>query len=215
MTRDQVAQIVKHNLDDAGVYYSDSDINESLQDAYDEIAVFTEFIERTIEISLQADTNYYNLSLLIPDYYRLVYIYNIGKKQFIYPDVERKISGYRADWELAYQTETNFTINGPKYIGIFGRTAFVEPNAKLKIWYKATAPIMQGNSIILINTNYIQLLENYSTADLLEQNQEFTKALEYWQTYEVDLLKYREKIQLLSKKDRVFSRPTSTVYARW
>ena len=203
MTQGEVALRIKHNLDDSGIYYNESDITESIQDGYDEIAVYTEFIEKQTEITLQPDTTYYDMQSLIPDYYRIIRMYLTESKRFLEPVIEIYNSWDRNDWELAYHGENNFTLSGPFYIGIWGRSG---TSQQAKIWYKAQAPKLQTNSTILINRNYINLLENYATADLLEQNEEFQKAQQYWQFYEKDLEDYRKKIQLLAKTDRIFAR---------
>ena len=206
MTRLQAISKIRQNLDDLGVtFYSVDDINESIQDAYDEIVVYTECLEKLTSLNWLSNYTYYDFSTLIPDYYRLVKIFNNNNNRFIEASNARYNTSYRQDWEITSGTPTDFTLLGPKLVGFAGRSA--NATGSFKVWYKAKAPtITNDNHVFLINDNFIELIEFYTTADLLEQNEEFSKAGAQWQQYDVMLEKYREKIQLLAKSDRVFTR---------
>ena len=65
---------------------------------------------------------------------------------------------------------------------------------------------MAGTDTPKIDVKFQLMLENYGTADLLEQNQEYTKSSIYWAQYDKQLEDYRYKIQLLSKSDRMMVR---------
>jgi len=206
VNRDQIAAKIRHNLNDMGVsYYSGTDVNDSIQDGYDEVAVYCECIEKTAQLNFQNDITYYDLSVLIPDYYRTVRIFSYNINQFLELNLERENFGYSDDWELSQGSARDYLIKGPKYIGISNRSS--NSTGNFKIWYKAQAEILKGTSTPRIDSKFQLLLENYGTADLLEQNQEFTKANVYWSQYNKGLEDYRFKIQLLSKSDRVFTRP--------
>lgn len=205
MTRDQIASKIRHNLNDAGVtYYSVADVNDSIQDGYDEVVVYCECIEKSAIVDFKSDTTYYNLSTLIPDYYRPIRIYSYNINRFMELNLELENSGYSLDWELTNGSARDYIIKGPKYIGISNRIS--NATGSFKIWYKAQANVLTGNDIPRINVKFQLLLENYGTADLLEQNQEYTKAQIYWSQYNKQLEDYRYKIQLLSKTDRIFAR---------
>ena len=208
MTRKQIFDRVARNLNELGlVYYTPTDIIESIQDGYDEVAVYSECIERTWALLLRPNTTYYDMFTEIPDYYRLIRAYNpkINGTLVVYSD--RQELQLRQDWELGTSTPRDVMILGPRYLGIAGRIT-VDSDIEVKLWYKAQANQLANDADIpRINTKYQVLLEHYATADLLEQNQEFVKAETYWAQYEKKLNEYRFKIQLLSKADRVFSRP--------
>jgi hypothetical protein len=205
MTRTQIADRIRKNLNDEGItYYSVEDITDSIQDAYDEIIVFTESLDAQANIDFENNTTYYNLTERIPDYYRLFKLWDGTRNFFFDVEGDRDQSNYRSDWELATSSPQNGVIVGPSLLGFFGRS--VNAIGHFTVYYKAQAPILLANTILKINENYLNLVENYCTADLLEQNQEFTKASKYWSMYEPELLKYRTKIQLLSKSDQVFTR---------
>ena len=204
MTRDQIAVKIRENLNDHGItYYSSEDLNDSIQDAYDEIVVYTECIEKITKITLPGDSTYYNFATLIPDFYRLMGIHNPEINAYLTPDTDRNQLNYRNNWETITGSARDFTILDYRYIGIAGRSSY---SRTFKIYYKAQAPTLSGSTSLLINSHYQILVEHYCTADLLEQNQEFNKAVNYWALYEHLLEDYKFKIKLLSKADRIFTR---------
>lgn len=206
MTRIELANKVRDNLNDAGVtYYSAADLNESIQDIYDEMAVYCQFIEKGINIDFENDTTYYDLADEISDYYRVIKIWNPAVKGYLTGVSDRDELNLRQDWELGNYQSREFLILGPRYLGLSGRTS--NASGHMQIWYKATAPTLTSdNSILLVNEGYLIVLENGVTADLLEQNQEYSKANTYLANYETGLEDYRAKIKLLAKADRIFTR---------
>ena len=208
MNRLDIATKIRDNISDAGItYYSKSDINESIQDGYDEVAVYSECIERWTVLPQVVDTTYYDFSTIIPDYYRIISIWGMEYKMFMEPVVDRDLVSYQQDWELASYGSREFMILGPNYVGISGRRSSIGSENQYRIYYKAQANKMTlDTDIPRININYHNLLELYGTADMLDQNQEYGKAAGYWNQYNDKLEKYKQKIQLLAKGDRVFTR---------
>lgn len=205
MTRDQIAQKIRRDLNDLGVtYYNATDINDSIQDGYDEVAVYCECIERSAILNFKDNTTYYDMSVLLPDYYRTVRIYSYLTKRFLHVNLERENFAGSWDWEVNQGTHYDFLIKGPKYIGISLRKTNAEGN--FKIWYKAQANVLGPSDVPRIDNKFQLMLENYGIADLLEQNQEYTKANTYWTQYNKQLEDYRHKIQLLSQSDRLIWR---------
>lgn len=205
MTRDQIAVKIRQNLNDNGVtYYSMTDINDSIQDGYEEIVIYCECIEKAVTLDFKSNTTYYDMWSLIPDYFRVIRIFSYATNRFLEANLELENSGYSLDWELTNGSFQDFIIKGPKYIGISSRSS--NATGSFKIWYKAQANKLSGNDIPKINAKFQMMLENYGTADLLEQNQEFSKASIYWSQYNKQLEDYRNKIQLLSRTDRIFAR---------
>ena len=206
MTRKNMANKIRINLNDLGVtYYSEDDLIDSIQDAYDEITVYCECIDQEIDINFQNDLTYYNLTELVPDFYRVIRVWHPGINQFMYIGSDRDENSMRNDWELTQATPRDVIISGPNMLGFVGRNS--NATGFFTLFYKAKGKNpLNDNDVFQINTNYLMLIENYCTADLLEQNQEFVKAQKYWEHYEPKLQEYRQKIQLLARSDRVFTR---------
>ena len=205
MTRDQAATRIRQNLDDLGVtFYSLSDINESIQDAYDEVVVYCGCLDSEVEINFANNLTYYDIRTLVPNFYRVSKIWHPGINGFYGLSNDRNELSYRNNWELSSNVSREALVAGPNRIGMVGRSA--NATGFFRLFYKTTAPVLSANTVILINEGYIRLIELYGTADLLEQNEEFTKASKLWEEYEVMLSKYKQKVDLLSKSDRVFAR---------
>jgi len=210
MTRSQLATKIHMNLDDLGVSFNSvEDINESIQDGYDEIVVYTECIEKRTSLVYLADTTYYDFNQLIPDYYRLLFIHDKTRNWFMTPVMEHDTESGFLGWEISTGTVREYMILGPKYVGLSPRSSNV--SGDFIVHYKATAPKLVDNSILRINSAYIQLPELFTIAEMLEMNQEFSKAQRYWVEYEKMLEEYRWKVQLWSQADRVFER-TQIIY---
>lgn len=214
MVRVQALNKIRQNLHDNGMtYYSIEDINESIQDAYDEIVIYSECIEKSIDIPVNSLVNtpesanpWTNIRKLIPDYYRLIGVLNQSTRQFLTPQIDREQDELRIDWQLSTGNVYDYVINGPDWVGFpnsYNQTA----NKPLRVFYKASAPkLTHDNQAFRILIDFQILIEWYCTADLLEQNQELIKAQGYWNQYEPKLDEYRDKIQILSRSDRVFTR---------
>src|SRR6187401_1795346 len=105
MNRITIANKIRNNLNDAGVtYYSLSDIAESIQDGYDEVVVYCECIEKVVNIKQLVNTTYYNMRLLVPDYYRVIRIWSSRINAMLNITSDRENLYYRQDWELANQS---------------------------------------------------------------------------------------------------------------
>ena len=118
----------------------------------------------------------------------------------------------------------NYIINGTEWIAL-PNGYFTSSHKPLRFFYKATPPkvvatefavypiptsevfpFADENHVFKILNEYQKLIEYYVTADLLEQDQEFQKAMVYWKMYEPMLEEYRKKVLNLSKSDRIFAR---------
>lgn len=214
MNRGQARKKIAYNLDDFGVFYSVEDINESIQDGYDEIAVVSESIERQVDLSVDVILNtmgggkpWLHIKTLIPDYYRPLAILNMSTRQFLTPNIDRNEDDYKIGWQISNTANVySFIINGPEWIAL-PNGYWQSSNQPLRVFYIAVPLRMQtDDDPFRILNEYQFLIELYSTADLLEQNREFTKAQQYWTDYEVGLNEYRLKILSLSKADRKFYR---------
>lgn len=201
---------VRENLYDYGItYFSPEDVSDSIQDAYDEIVVYSECYEKWIDLSVsQINAQpWFRITDLIPDYYRILGIYNRQTDMSVDLLADRDEDYYKLDWQNS-STGSVLTgiINGTDWIGL--PNFYADPQYKhMRIYYVAQAPKLSlDTDKFRIMHEFTKLIELYSTADLLEQNQEYIKATAYWKEYDTLLEEYRRKIFLLSKADRTFTR---------
>ena len=191
MTRDQILDRVKKNLNDEGiVFWTSQDGYDSIQDGYEAVAVESLCIEKSTTLARQDGLLYYNLYQLITDFLAIKAIYNPNSGMWLPSISLKELQGHGNDWEKIVALPTHFcpvsfeyTILWPRYTG----TTF-----NWTIYYAAQAPTLSASTVPLIPTEFQTVLEDYCTADLLEQAQELNKASRYW-------LSYTEKMAGLKK----------------
>jgi len=177
----QLITNVQRNLDDLGSNFYDptNDILPSLQDGYNLVAALTESIETYVSVPFQSGLVYYDFSKYIPNYLRIFGIYNNNINRWMYPTSMLELYRIRDNWELGagdpywflpidYHTVALFPVQA---VGVGSMT----------VMFKATA-----DTLVNSTTNFPQLpqehgnvLEFYSTDDLLDEAQEWSKALDY------------------------------------
>jgi hypothetical protein len=229
MTRAAIKTDIRSNLWDAGVtFYSQDDLNDSVQDAYDDIVILSKCIIRKVNRSFLDDVTYYDAAtdLGISDYLGMTAIFNNRTKRWLDDNISlRQLDNIRSDWETwtgspemwVPVTTKKFAII-PKITGsgmgdgaftriAFSSAFFIGSSAGMvdntfDLYYWALAPtLVNDNSTFLIAPDMNGLVEYYSTADLLEQAQEFVKAEGWWIQYYQGVEEYRERCANLAKSD--------------
>lgn len=196
-TRDQISADIRDALNDAGYFYSADDLNDSIQDGYDEIAAFTGCIEKAVAIDLVADQTYYDLRSLIPDFISLVAVYSRFQKRWLCPCSDRQLDKIRENWEFATGQPFAFWPVNYRWMAIHPRTP--DSTQQLYIFYKAAAPTLGATTEPLIPVEICQdITSSYSTMDMFEQAEEWVKAGLYFKGYTE---KIEELIRLMKKRD--------------
>lgn len=177
---------VRNNLNDQGVtFYTDVDILDSIQDSCDETVVKSGLIEKFADISFQANTGYYDLAALIPDFYAVTQVYNNLTRQWLTPQTLSDYDMIRDDWELWTSSPTFFTPVDYRRIVIVPRPAVAV--GSMKVFYKARCTTLNASSTLPFPSDVATTIEHYATADLLEQAREYQKASLQWKQAYDDL----------------------------
>jgi len=198
MTRDEIVAKAALNLNDAGYFYKPEDFNEAVQDGYDEIVSLTACYPKATTIAVTANKSYYDLPTLISDFVALRGIYNSRVRRWLIPKTPRWLDMQRNDWELQTGEPEYFAVFNYRYVGIYPRVTATSGN--FWVFYYAAADTLSGSSSPnLPAVSGDEAIENYVTADLFEQAEEFVKAQEYFNEYtrclrEVEL--YRDTLRL-------------------
>ncbi len=226
-TRAQIKATVRENLDDAGVsFYSESDLNESIQDAYDDIVCISQCICKSVDVAWIGGLSYYNFitDCGITDYLCTIAIFNYATNRWLRDDLNlRDLDRIRRDWENWIGTPQFWVTSdplhiavAPKYpqgdlpIGAFNPLAFSDafyigdlaPLGTFKLLYWATAPVLASDLSIFLTASDVQnMFEFYCTADMLEAAEEYTKAQEYWEKYYSSLMEYSSRVKRNNKHD--------------
>ena len=185
-------------------YYTSIDMNDSIQDGLDEVVAFSGCIFRSVVLPFQANLTYYDLVKLFPDYIGLVAIFNSVIRRWLSPTSLRKLNQARIDWETALGTPYYFVPISHRYISIYKKPG--TPNyGNAYIFYVAAAPLLGDGTSIPIPEDHLSALESYSIQDLWEQNQEFNKSSEYFETYVNNLETLRVYMQNKRNPERMMS----------
>lgn len=185
-TRDEIAASCRQFLNDAGVFYNASDLNDSLQDGYDEVCAVSGCIEKIAAISFTANLVYYDMPSLIPDFISVVGIWNRRVKRWMAPCSYRQLDQLSEKWETTLGEPYAFCPLSPRYVAIFPAIANigVADTNKMYVVYKAAAATMIGTTEPEIPIQIQEdILINYTCMDMFEQAEEWTKAQEYLKLY--------------------------------
>lgn len=182
MTRDELAARINRNLNSSGVFYTPDDINDSIQDGYDEVTAFCGTIEKAVSLPFIANLTYYDFATLISDFVGVVAIWNTTTKRWLFPISERKLDQERDNWEIATGTPEYFYPVNYRYVAIYKKPS-AAGYGNMYVFYRAAAPTLSGNTTPLLPVEFVDILENYTTADMLEQQREWVKATEEQKEY--------------------------------
>lgn len=202
MTRAQVKAKVRENLDDAGVtFYSEDDLNDSIQDGYNLVVASTGCIQRATLFPRLAETHW-KLAPSIPDFLYLTAIYDYETKRWLKGVSRRQLRVMREDWELQSGSLLMFSIPQIDRVSVYPHPA--EAKGACLIYYRALAPELTDATPLLIPSAHEDIIEFYSTADLLEQAKELTQAANWWDEFYSDLPRLKRAVSLSAKSDRMF-----------
>lgn len=205
MTRDQYIERVRLNFEGAGDFYGSIDFTDSIQDCYDEIAVLSGCIIKGVQIPIQPGLSFYDLRKFIPDYWAVVAIYCSTGAMWLSPSSKREVESLRWDWTKQSGTPLLFYPVNHRYIAIYPRPNSVSDRDIFYVFYRATSNTLGGSDIPQFPQEYFSTLESFITADLFEQQLEFTKAGVYFTEYQKHLAKLSEYIRQQKNPDRLFT----------
>ena len=217
MTRSQLRANVRSNLNDNGItFFKDSEINLSLQDAYNDIASKCQCIVNSVTLNWLAQVNYYDFlagnpdlngdpqNTPITDYLGTIGIFNNNSNLWLRDDVSiRDFDKIRIDWELWTGQPQFWTPRNIKYIAVAPK--LYQASGTFNLWYWGKAPIWNDDDDTvtepLVASDMQQLFEFFSTADLLESAEEAMKAGIWWNQYFSSRMEYKDRCRNLAGAD--------------
>jgi len=198
----EIKALVRKNLDDANItFYSNDDLVDSFQDGYNDIAAKARCIVKKYTQDWQQDLVYYDMIALgLTDYMGATAIFNNNANRFLDDNISlRQLDNSDDKWELRKGTPNCWIPVNNKFFAMYPvyGTAF----GNFDLYYWAKAPTIVDTDTPLIATDMQRLLEIYSTADLIEQGEEYAKAQILWEEYFSGLESYRERCENMAKSD--------------
>lgn len=101
-TRGQIKADIQSNLQDLSMnFFSDQDLNDAIQDAYNDVAIMSQCIQKKVTLNWISDLNYYDfVALGVPDYLGTIAIFNHVTNLYLRDDLNLKdFDRIRRDWE--------------------------------------------------------------------------------------------------------------------
>lgn len=206
MNRGQIKTNVRVNLNDNGVsptYFGDTELNDSLQDAYNEIISKTRCNVKKVRLNWPNETVYFDFitDFGVADYLGTIAILNNVTNLFLRDDVSlRDYDRIRRDWELWEGNAQFWAPHSLQYIAI--TPALAVGTGTFDLYYWAIAPtLVDDNTTPIIATDMQILLEEYTTVDMLETAEEPTKGNTWNEQYYKKIEMYASRCQKLAAAD--------------
>lgn len=203
MTRAELRANIRVNLEDAGVlYYTDEEINDSMQDAYNEICSKTRCLVHKSIIGWTSELNYWDFTptgFNLDRYMGTVAIYNHASNLWLRDDVNiRDLHRIRRDWELWRGQPQFWTPHSLQFIVVC--PCLQVGVGQFDLWYYQAAPqFVSDTDVPVIAADMHSLFEFYCTGDLLETAEETGKAQRWRLDYATNLEEYKERCHNLAK----------------
>lgn len=203
MTRADIRSNVQDNLKNAGVFFNDTDVNNSIQDAYFDVTSKTRCIIKTINLPWQSLHPYYDLitDCGVADYLSTWGVFNYVTNLWLRDDLGiRHFDDLRMDWEMWNAAPQYWAPHSLRRIAVAPNYAVATGNFKL--CYSGICPLIVSDADqLLIATDMQVALEEYATADLLESNQEVTRAQAHWNIYFPLIDQYKKRVENIARFD--------------
>ena len=187
-TIQSIATQVLPTLEDlTGTFYTPTDIEDSVQDAYDSFLVRTGCYQKVVNIPFVGGNIYYNLLNTVGTqqiYSRLARLFSYGINRWLSFQDVRFLAAQRFDWELSPGTPWWAYIVNYQWLGFFPHYGQNVSNFDLFLSI-GQDPLLTDVQVLQIPDQFANGIIFYTVADMLEQQGEYSKAMTFWSEYEV------------------------------
>ena len=167
------------------VYWTEADVEESLNDGYQELADATEWYERHVTMDLLSHRTYYDMRYVAEDtWLGPRRCFNNQTSRWLDPSNVNDFDSERVKWEDNGGEPQRFFMRGSWWFGVWP-----QPDADsgtLRLYYSGTPPTLTADAdTIEIPLEFQEGVIEYAVYDLLAQEAETAKALSHWNAYKV------------------------------
>jgi hypothetical protein len=184
-------------------FWSDSDIDSSINEGFQELADATEWYERSTSIPTMSNRTYLDLrgvvdgSFISPKRAR-----NLQTGKWLTPTTVRNQDSQYRQWERNVTEPSSMFMRGLWWIGLHPKPS--SDNGFVRLYYSAIpAVITDDSTTIPIPEEFHMALVSYALYDLLAQDAETGKAMLYWNEYVGYESNFREFVKGRTVTDRV------------
>jgi hypothetical protein len=166
------------------ISFSDAELIESANDIMNLVSALSGCFRKQARLNYTPGVPYYDLATLIPDYYKVLSVYDEINKRFITPEVRENI------WEIDKTCET--TQGSPAYVTqVDIRRLFFYPNPAIvstfKVFYFAYGPDITAGGVDPFEPFQSEILTTGTTIDCLQVLQEFNALALYAEKFNAEL----------------------------
>ena len=195
---------VRVRIDEATAnFWSDADIQDSLNEGYMEISDATEWYERKANVPMWKNRTYFDMRELLPDTYLAAKrCQNNTTDHWLVPTTIRAQDKIYAQWERTSGEPEYFFTRGIYWIGFYPKPD--DDNGSARLYYSALPPAMSSDTDEpQIPEEYHMGIVAYAVYDLLAQDAETQKALQWFAEYQMYESNLNEYVSGRLKKDKV------------
>lgn len=164
--------------------WSQSDVNDAINEGLEELSDATEFYEQSSILKLRDEATYYDLRTALPStVLRITAIYDSTTNRWLIPADVSDFDYYGVrQWELARGNPINFLVRGLWWLGLFPAIA---TGYSIRVQYRGIHPPLQYSteSPQQLPETYHSSLVDYAVYTLLADDNEASAAMRYWQRY--------------------------------
>jgi hypothetical protein len=183
MNRASIRAEVRRRLGDNTAFWTDANINDSINEGLEEMAEASEYYETSETENLSASSPIYDLSSLLDnDILRVSSIWNTQKEQWMQPTGPHLLNRKYARWEAITGEPESYYFRGLWHLRFFPKVA--ASSGTFTVYYSAVPPLLALDTQSPgFPEEYHYGLVEYALYDLLSQDQETNEALLHWAEY--------------------------------
>jgi hypothetical protein len=189
-------------------YWTEEDVEDALNEAYEEITDHSEWYETSQNFTVYAHRTYHDLRYMLSDpssFLRVAAVYNLTTNRWLEPTNKLLLDlhSYR-EWETVSVTEPQcWFMRGLWWLGLFPRKASDTANA-IKVFLKRmpTALANESDEPGFFEDLHDALVD-YAVYDLLCQDHEFNKAQKYFDRFLTKAEDLKNRVEGRVLRDRV------------
>lgn len=183
MNRGSIRAEVRRRLGENTVFWTDANIDTSINEGLEEIAEASEYYETSESESLVADQPVYNLKTLLDyDLLRITSIWNPQRTQWMYPTAPHLLGRLYRRWEAIKGQPEAYYVRGLWNLRPYPKAA--QSSGTLTLDYVAIPPLLAADDAVPGFPEEFQYgLVEYALYDLLAQDQETAEALLHYVEY--------------------------------
>lgn len=187
--RKSTRKIINEETD---VFFSDDDIDFAINESYFELADATEFYEREAQIPMLKWRTYYDLSkILAPDTFLSPRrCQNVTTSKWLDPTDTREMDYHTyVQWEKTLGEPEKYFMRGNWWFGVFPKPT--QDGIGIRFYHTAIPPRMVNDSDIPLDIPrefHVGLIDG-AMADLMGQQRETQKAIQYWNSFQTTVNK--------------------------